>query len=582
MSRWDVPKGWLWAKAAAIADIVGGGTPATKDPENFAEIGIPWLTPADLSGYQEVYIARGKRDLSQKGYESCGAQLMPRDSVLFTSRAPIGYCVLAANEICTNQGFKSLVLKGGIEPKFIRHYLLASKEYAESLASGSTFKELSGSRIAELELPVPPLGEQKRIVARIESLQKHSRAAKKALEVIPNLLDQLRRSILAAAFSGDLTKEWRAKHPDLEPASELLKRIRIGRRKRWEEAELEKLKAKGLTGEKLDSQSGKRRKQYEEPMPVDAADLPELPKGWIWASVDEISDTLQYGTSSKSSKSGNVPVIRMGNLQDGEIDWSDLVFTSDDAEIRKYNLSPDTVLFNRTNSPELVGKTAIYRGEREAIFAGYLIRIQHVPQVLARYLNLMLNSPFIKELCLTVKSDAVSQSNINANKLAAFPIPLCSQEEQTALVSIAEPILTETQKKKIDVAQVLNTLTELDQSILLKAFNGELVPQDPRDEPAEQLLTRIRAERRVEAAGAKKPPTAKVQKMTKISKDLVRNALRELGKERFSFEDLRQRLPGDYDALKEIIFELLDEAEPSLEQVFDQDAKEMRFVRRGK
>ena len=188
MSRWKLPENWQWAPAGAIAEIIGGGTPPTKDPENFTENGIPWVTPSDLSDYQGVYISRGRRDLSQKGYDSSGAQLLPRDSVLFTSRAPIGYCVIASNDICTNQGFKSFVLMGNIDPKFIRHYLLASKTYAESLGSGSTFTELSGARIAQLEFPIPPLNEQKRIVARIEQLQARSRRAREALETVPDLL----------------------------------------------------------------------------------------------------------------------------------------------------------------------------------------------------------------------------------------------------------------------------------------------------------------------------------------------------------------------------------------------------------
>lgn len=573
MSRWDLPKSWEWARTGAIADIIGGGTPSTKNPGNFTERGIPWLTPADLSGYQEVYIGRGKRDLSQQGYESSGAQLIPRDSVLFTSRAPVGYCVLAANEICTNQGFKSLVLRGNISAKFVRHYLRASRDYAESLASGSTFKELSGARMAELEVPIPPINEQKRIVARIEELQKHSRKAQDAMEVIPDLLDRLRQSVLAAAFRGDLTKEWRKKNPNAEPASELLKRIRTERRKRWEEVELEKLKAKGLTGEKLNAEFAKRRKQYKEPAPVDTTtNLPELPEGWIWASVDELSDSLQYGSSSKSSKSGKVPVLRMGNLQNGEIDWSDLVFTSNDAEIRKYSLSPDTVLFNRTNSPELVGKTAIYRGQREAIFAGYLIRILHAPQILASYLNLMLNSPFIKELCLSVKSDAVSQSNINANKLSSFPTPLCSQQEQAALVSVAEPALAEARKKRNEVIHILSTLTDLDQDILSKAFRGELVPQDPNDEPASELLERIWVAKARMAEEEKGKPKERGRKMKG-----------KMGEQQDVLTVLRH---ADRPMAPEEVFTLGGFEEESVDEFYEQlrnavAAKQVREIRKG-
>lgn len=471
-----------------------------------------------------------------------------------------------------------------IEPIWLfRH--VCSEEFVREmtlLVQGALYPAIKSKDVRGYRIPVPPLKEQKRIVARIEKLQARSRRAREALKTIPDLLDQLRQSILAAAFRGDLTKEWRTNHPDVEPASELLKRIRTERRKRWEESELDKLKAKGLTGEKLNTEFAKRRKQYKEPVPVNTADLPKLPEGWCWASIDELSDSLQYGSSSKSSNSGRIPVLRMGNLQNGEIDWSDLVYTSDEAEIQKYKLFQDTVLFNRTNSPELVGKTAIYRGECDAIFAGYLIRIKQVPQLLAEYINLMLNSPFIKELCVLVKSDAVSQSNINASKLAAFPIPLCSMEEQAALVSIAEPMLAETRKKRDDVPQILSALNNLDQSILSKAFRGELVHQDPSDEPASVLLERIRAARTIQQAKSKKSSVGRKQKMITITKVSVMETIHNLAKDSFSFDELRKNLPGNYDTLKEIVFSILDEDEPCLKQVFDQEAKEIRFVRREK
>jgi len=427
--------------------------------------------------------------------------------------------------------------------------------------------------------PIPPFNEQKRIVARIEELQARSRRAREVLEDIPDLLDQLRQSILAVAFRGDLTKEWREKHPNVEPASDLLKRIRTERRKRWEETELEKLKAKGLSEEKLKEAFASRRRQYKEPTPLDTSDLPELPKSWCWASVGELSDSLQYGSSLKSSKDGHIPVIRMGNLQNGEIDWSDLVYTSDKAEIKKYALSPGTVLFNRTNSPELVGKTSIFRGEREAIFAGYLIRINHAPQILPQYLNLMLNAPYTRQLCTSVKSDAVSQSNINASKLASFPISLCSQEEQDVIIAMAERIISGVSNVKKWAYSLFDNLNYLDQSILSKAFRGELVPQYPNDEPASVLLERISSTKTVQPMKAKRSVTERKPQMEKMSKESLKETIRLLPEESISFEELRNMVPGDYEALKEILFALLDEAKPILKQVFDKEAKAIRFVR---
>lgn len=155
--------------------------------------------------------------------------------------------------------------------------------------------------------------------------------------------------------------------------------------------------------------------------------------------------------------------------------------------------APNTVLFNRTNSPELVGKTAIYRGGRPAVFAGYLIRINLLELVNADFVSLSLNSLRARAWCWQVKSDGVSQSNISASKLREFPIPLCSMQEQTMICRLARLLLAVVDRLKTSVNTTTREIGQLDQSLLAKAFRGELVPQDRNDEPAEKLLARIKA-----------------------------------------------------------------------------------------
>lgn len=212
--RWEVPKSWVWTPIGEIADVVGGGTPNANNPANFASEGIPWVTPADLTGYRDAHISRGARNLSEAGYKNCSAKLMPAGTVLFSSRAPIGYCVIARNEISTNQGFKSFVLSRSISPEFVRHYLIASVDYAKSKASGTTFQELSGSRAAELMVPVAPSREQQRIAAKIDSLSAKSKRARDQLDHVPRLVEKYKQAILAAAFRGDLTRDWRGANGD--------------------------------------------------------------------------------------------------------------------------------------------------------------------------------------------------------------------------------------------------------------------------------------------------------------------------------------------------------------------------------
>ncbi len=229
-----------------------------------------------------------------------------------------------------------------------------------------------------------------------------------------------------------------------------------------------------------------------------------LPENWEYVSLDKLCESFQYGTSKKSQTTGKLPVLRMGNIQNGQIDWTDLVYTSDEKEIEKYKLNHGDVLFNRTNSPELVGKTSIYRGEQSAIFAGYLIKINNFEELDSEYLNYCLNSIYAKEFCLRVKTDGVSQSNINAQKLGKFEVPFCSKEEQQEIVRRVKALFKLAGAIEKRVATVTVRAEKLKQAILAKAFRGELVPTEAElarregrsYEPASGLLAKIKAQRK--------------------------------------------------------------------------------------
>jgi type I restriction enzyme S subunit len=215
-----------------------------------------------------------------------------------------------------------------------------------------------------------------------------------------------------------------------------------------------------------------------------------------WVQLGELCINVEYGSASKSKETGKIPVLRMGNIQNGRFDWSDLVYSNDSEEIDKYLLKKNDVLFNRTNSPEWVGKTAIYKGERPAIFAGYLIRINYKKDMInPDYLTYFLNSHTAKKYGNSIKSFGVNQSNINGTKLKTYPFPKTSISEQQAIVSEIETRLSVCDKLEESITQSLMQSEALRQSILKKAFEGKLVPQDSNDEPASVLLARIRGER---------------------------------------------------------------------------------------
>lgn len=224
---------------------------------------------------------------------------------------------------------------------------------------------------------------------------------------------------------------------------------------------------------------------------------------WIQGTLGKFVKKPTYGTSSKSNKEGLIPVLRMGNLQGGKLDWRDLVYTSDATEVEKYKLEYNDVLFNRTNSPELVGKTAIYKSEQPAIYAGYLIRVQCLSVLSPDYLNYHLNSILGRQYCYSVKSDGVSQSNINAQKLSAYPITVPPLPEQAEIVRRVEQLFAYADTIEKQVNNALSRVNNLTQSILAKAFRGELTAQWRAENPelisgensAAALLENIKAER---------------------------------------------------------------------------------------
>ena len=280
---------------------------------------------------------------------------------------------------------------------------------------------------------------------------------------------KLRQKILDLAIRGKLVPQ----DPNDEPASVLLERIR---------AEKERLIKEGKI--KRSKKSASDTPHYEN-VPF------EVPESWEWLNVESFTYDLQYGTSEKSSNEGDIPVLRMGNItRIGTIDFADLVYSSNKDDISKYALLKDDLLFNRTNSSEWVGKTAIFKSDLPAIYAGYLIRVRCI-LVCPDYINFVLNSSYHRDWCNSVKTDAVNQSNINAQKLSKHLIPIPPYEEQLRIVAETKIWMNVIDKLDCDVSEFEQVISKIKSKILDLAIHGKLVPQDPNDEPAIELLKRI-------------------------------------------------------------------------------------------
>ena len=333
----ELPEGWEWVTLATVGEIVGGGTPKSDNPQFWAKNGIKWITPADLYGLKGKYITSGARDISPAGLSNSSARLMPKGSVLFSSRAPIGYVAIADAELSTNQGFKSCVPYIKESAEYIYYFLLASAKKIDAEASGTTFKEVSGAIVSKILLPLPPLSEQLKIVSRanelmslcdqleqqpLTSLDAHQQLVETLLGTLTDSqnaeelaenwtrisehfdtlftteasVDALKQTILQLAVMGKLVPQ----DPNDEPASELLKRIA------QEKAQLVK--------------EGKIKKQKSLP-PISDEEKPfELPEGWEWSYLSDIG-ILARGRSKHRPRNdptlyadGTIPLVQTGDV----------------------------------------------------------------------------------------------------------------------------------------------------------------------------------------------------------------------------------------------------------------------------
>jgi len=406
------------------------------------------------------------------------------NDILISVRAPVGTTNIADQKCCIGRGLAALRYTHCY--KFLFYYLRLIEKKLDEKGTGTTFRAISGDVLRNYPINLPPLPEQRAIVSKLEQLFSELDNGIACLKKGREQLKVYRQAVLKQAFEGELTKAWCEQQTNLPSAQELLANIKS-----------EREQAAKLQGKKL-----------KPVIPLTQAELdvlPELPEKWNWLKLGELTLGVEYGTSTKSLDNGDVPVIRMGNIQQGRIEWSNLAYTNDKTDISKYRLTKGDVLFNRTNSPELVGKTAIYNGEMPAIFAGYLIRINQITVLLdCKYLNFWLNSHPAKVYGNSVKTDGVNQSNINGEKLKSYPLPYCSPQEQSQIVQEIETRLSVCDNIESTIRESLKKAEALRQSILKTAFEGKLLNEEelqitrnaPDWEPAEKLLERIRAEKR--------------------------------------------------------------------------------------
>ena len=384
-----------------------------------------------------------------------------------------------------------------IDAKLYYYQLTSSDMQSEIRRYASTttnISNISSSRLAEIPLSVPPLAEQRRIVAEIEKQFTRLDGSVAALKRVQTNLKRYRASVLKAACEGKLVPIEaglaRSEGCDYESADCLLARILAERRARWEAQE-------------------KRRGKYVEPSPPDPSDLPELPEGWAWATVAQLAE-IQGGIQKQPKRApadNPFPFLRVANVLRGSLDLQEVhkieLFSGELDKLRLF--SGDLLIVEGNGSPSQIGRMAIWKGEIEdCVHQNHIIRARLYSGLIPQYVESYWNSPIGASGVSKVASSTSGLYTLSVSKVSDLPVPLPPLAEQHRIIAEVERRLSVVQQAEGAVEVNLTRAERLRQSILKQAFSGKLIPQDPNDEPASALLERIRVEREASHADAKK------------------------------------------------------------------------------
>jgi type I restriction enzyme, S subunit len=492
----ELTQGWTWVNLSQLGKLINGDRGKNyPNKEAFVEVGIPFINAGHL---EDGIIQFFKMNyITEERFKLLGSGKVQPNDILYCLRGSLGKTAIV-RDISQGAIASSLVIIRLFEcttPEYLFNFLISPLGKAEILKfdNGSAQPNLSAGSVGEYSVPLPPLNEQKRIVAQIEALRDRSHKAKAALDAIPELCDRFRQSVLASAFRGDLTADWREQNPDVEPASVLLERIRSDRRRRWELFELDRMMAENKLPKKDDW-----KKKYSDIDLVEKDIEISIPDSWTLLPLSSVTDVLRpisYGILKPGDYfEDGVPMLRIVDIKNGEINFSNVHKVSEklSQEYKRTLLYGGEVVISLVGTiglvaeiPKVISKVNIHRN------LGLIPPSQFIS---SKFLIYWLKSPYVREYLLSVTTGA-NQPLLNLADVRSLPIPVPPINEQNVLVERLETQLATLNRVDQALSWCTKYLNTLNQSVLSKAFRGELVDQDPNDEPASVLLDRIRAER---------------------------------------------------------------------------------------
>lgn len=502
----ELPKGWAWAApreltANEVYALGIGPFGSDLKVSDYRQIGVPLVfvrnIRAELFGGQDTkYISPEKAQQLQAHRVQAGDVLItkmgepPGDSCVYPAFRPDG--------IVTADCIRWRVNPLAAEARFVV-YAVRSRQVQSQIVEitrGVAQRKISLERFSGIKVPIAPLPEQLRIVEALDSYSTRVNEATALLERVQRNLKRYRSSVLKAAVEGRLVPTEaalaRAERRGYEPASALLQRIFVERRRRWE-------------------QEGRRGK-YEEPAPPDTKNLPELSEGWCWAKVRTVGDVQLGRQRAPQHHSGpNMrPYLRVANVFEDKIDTSDIMFMNfSNEEYETYCLKNGDILLNEGQSPHLVGRPAIYRGEVPgACFTNTLVRFRPHVGIDPAYALIVFRAQLHSLRFMKIAKITTNIAHLGAERFAEVEFPVPPIEEQRRIVRAVENALSLIANSEQLTHTSTMRLARLRQSILKWAFEGKLVDQDPADEPAAALLARLQAEPASAAAPRRRRSTS--------------------------------------------------------------------------
>lgn len=449
----DLPNSWIVTKLPDAIDLILGQSPASSDCNSDGH-GLPFF-----QGKTEF----GKVYPKVRKYCTAPKKLAEKNDVLLSVRAPVGPTNLATEKCAIGRGLAALRTNSDIDFKYLLFYMRHIEPWLSEQGTGSTFKAVSGVFLKELDFFVSPLPEQKRIVEKLDCLLAQVDTIQQRLNNLPDIIKRFRQSVLAAAVSGKLTEQWRGENP------------------------VTSLKPNDYFDKKLGDVENKE--YYGEP-----------PPSWCWVRFGSIVKLINgdrgknYPNKSEYVEVG-VPFINTGHIDpNGSLSISRMNFITKDKfkSLGSGKIQTNDLVYCLRGAT--MGKTAIVNNFEKGAIASSLVIVRPSDSVNYKFAYYFLISPQAKDL-ITKFDNGSAQPNLSAKSLAMYPLCLPSLKEQTEIVRLVEQYFALADTLEKNLANAKQRVDNLTQSILAKAFRGELVPQDPNDEPADKLLARIKAAR---------------------------------------------------------------------------------------